>query len=177
MARVLLISEDFLRKHIDISDSIISKTAITAIEDAQNFYLSAVIGDKFLKELLREVELDVLTPVNKLLLDTYICPFLMYQSAALLASKVNYKVGNKGVVSNDGVTSPKQIADYYERQTGVALRRLTEYLSRHYNDYKEWLNYNNDTGIKPHLSASDSTSIYLGCDYDMKYPVDPGWRR
>lgn len=176
MNRVLLISEQFLRENFDISDSISSKTAVTAIKEAQDFYLASVIGDKFIKELYYEVENHVLTDVNKYFLDTYIQPFLGAQTVQIITSKISFKVGNQGVTKSQDATDPKQLVDYYTNLTGIALRRLTDYLAHHYGDYAQWLN--GFEGIKPHVSASTETNIYLGgTTLIKKYPVDTGWRR
>lgn len=172
--RVLFVSEQYLRDHADISESINSKSIITAIEEAQSFYLSAVIGDKFLNKLYEEVTTGTFLPNHKNLLDTYIQPFVYAQAMAVLVSKIPFRVGNAGV-TKDSNSDNKRLVDYYTNLTGLSLRRLTEHLCRHLSLYTEWLS--NVEGIKPHLSASDSTSIFLGTQYKTKYPVDKGWRR
>lgn len=176
MSRVLFVNEQYIRDRYDVSDSLSSKSVITAIYEAQDFYLSAVIGDKFLVELYKEVADGTLTVDNKYLLDNYIQPLVGVQAVEILVRKINYKVGNAGVETvGDKNVSSKPIVDYYGNLVGVALRRLTEYLSRHYAKYHEWLN--TVEGIKPHLSASEETSIYLGGTVVWDGMVDPGWRR
>lgn len=172
MSRILIISEQYLRDHVDISDSINSKSVITAIEEAQSFYLASVIGDKFLLELYSEIKQETLTTDNKYLVDTYIQPFLAAQAASVLANKINFRIGNLGVVKSEASTSPKQIVDYYTNLTGIALRRLTDYLCKHYSKYHQYLD--GVEGIRAHLSASDETSIYLGGEVKVNYPVDWG---
>lgn len=175
MERILFITETLFRETVDVSDSINSKSVQTAIAEAQDFYLSAVIGDKFLAELYLEVKNKTLTPVNKLLLNTYIQPVIIYQAAAILAAKANFKIGNLGIVKNEGTVDPKSVVDFYNQQTGMHLRRLTDYLSKHYSDYHQWLN--GVDGIKAHLNATDQTSIFLGGTRKLNYPKAPKWDR
>lgn len=173
--RVLLISEEFFRDNYDVSDSLNSKSVITAIYEAQGFYLATVIGDKFLNELYTEVSSGTLTADNKYLLDNYIQYFLGAQAAYILASKISYKIGNAGVQSGEKVVDAKKIAEYYDKLAGIGLRRLTDYLCKHYSKYTQWLN--GVEGIKPHMSASEQTSIFLGVPYKTKLPIDEGYRR
>lgn len=175
MNRVLLISESHLRDSVDVSDSISSKTVITAIKEAQDFYLASVIGDKLVNEIYNEVSSESIIEKIKVLLDSYIQPFLTAQTAEILASKISYKIGNLGVTKSQDATDPKHIIDYYKNLTGIALRRLTDYISHHYGDYAQWLN--GFEGIKPHLSSSVETNLYIGTALKYKYPVDLGHKR
>lgn len=174
--RVLLINEKYLRDNFDVSESLNSKSVIAAIYESQIFHLASVIGDKFYNELVREVEENDFTEVNKAFLDTYVQPFLGAQSMAVLSSKISYKVGNEGVTKSDRATDGKQIVDYYNNLTGIALRRMTDHLGRHYGLYSTWLN--GFEGIKPHIDSSVDTGIFLGGGFKCgKYPIDKGWRR
>lgn len=173
--KVLLISEKDIRNNYDVSESINSKSVISAIWETQTFNLASVIGDKFTNELLHEVETQEFVEVNKYLLDNYVQPFLGAQTMATLVSKLPYKVGNEGVVKSDKNADNKSMKDYYDNLAGIALRRLTDYVSRHYGQYSTWLN--TFEGIKPHVDASVDTGIFLGGSFKCAYPVDKGWRR
>lgn len=172
MSRVNLISEQYLRDNFEVSDSIQSKSVITAVQEAQTFHLASVIGDKFLNEFYNEVENHTLTDVNKNLLDTFIKPFLGAQVMAILTSKISFKVGNQGVTKSQEATNPKQLVDYYNNLAGIALRRLTDHLCQHYALYQQWLD--GVEGIRRHIDASVDTGIWLGRQLHSKYPVDYG---
>lgn len=175
MSRVLLISETYFRSHVDVSESILSKTVITAIEDTQSMELANIIGDKLLFQLYHEVETDSLTDANRLLLDRYIQPFLVAQTASKMVNKINYKIGNLGTINNDKTVYPKEIGDYYANLAGASLERLTSFMAHHFADYSQYLN--GVEGFKSHLDASEDTGIFLGMDRPIKYPVDTGYRR
>lgn len=175
--RVLLISEQYMRDHTDFSESINSKSMITAIEEAQSFYLASVVGDRYYEHLCEKVKNNswVANDKDKYLLDKYIQPYLYAQASAVLVEKIQFRVGNAGVTKDSASTDTKKLVDYYNNLTGISLKRMTDYLCKHLQDYQPY--FNNVEGIKPHLSASDQTSIFLGNSPRYKYPVDEGWRR
>lgn len=177
MSRVLLLSEDDFRRNIEVSESLNSQSIISSIDECQSFHLATVIGDKFLKEIKSEISTGVFVQSVKELLDEYIQPFLLYQSAAILSRKINYRIGNIGVVKDQAAVDPHEIATYYEGQAGQYLNRLCIHLSKNYSTYSQWLT--TIDGIKAHLDAYEDTGIFTGHSHKVNTHIgyDPGWRR
>lgn len=177
MNRILLISESYFRDRVYVSDSLNSKLITTTIQEVQDMNLASVIGDPLLNELYSQVEFRNLSPSNKELLDLYIQPLLLYESAAALMIKSNIHVSNHGnVKSSDSVDATPQI-DYYKNQAGIALERLTKYLCKNMSSFP-LLSGSCLDGIQAHINSTLDTSIYLGSPASsFGFPVDPGYRR
>lgn len=175
MSRILLISESYFRDRIYVSDSINSKLVTTSIQEVQDFALATIIGDRLLHELYTQVEAGTLTELNKTLLDTYIQPLLLYKTAESVIIKSPTHISNNGnTQSAENADAHKQF-DYYRNQGGIALERLTKYLTKNYSKYP-LLSGSVLDGIRAHVNASLETSIYLGGSRKgiKGLPVDPG---
>ena len=102
MNNILLISEDLLKSETIVNDNINSQSITPSILIAQEIGLQQVIGTKLYKKILSLVDGDTINDdvnVNyKILLDTYIRPYLVNKSISDLVYNLTFKIRQIGAV-------------------------------------------------------------------------------
>lgn len=135
--KVLFITEEDLKTELSIDNNTSGKYLRQAIAAAQDIELASVLGDTFYRKLQNDIITDNLDDDTTALLDDYIRPFLVYQSASELVVPLTYKMANLGVFrANTDYTqsSTKQevdyLKDYYSNKANVYKARLQEYIKK-----------------------------------------------
>jgi len=165
---VLLISEDFLKNNTTLDWNLSGKYLLSAVKAAQDIELRSIIGRCLLEVLQQKVfdkEIDKIENLDyKDLLDTYIMPFLCYQSVSETIIPVSYKISNFGLMNSsdekDYAVDNREInlvRQYYTDKANVYKRRLQNYLCKNKSKYPEL-----DDCCEINLYASDSCGIWLG---------------
>ena len=167
MTRVLLISEDYIKTESILNDNCYGKFLLPAIREAQDIYLSQIIGQNLLDELYFRVLNNQISGDYKTLLEDYIQPFLLYQVQSNIVPTLNVKLANIGTVltqdehivnlSKTDVDNLKQNIQY---RADFYCRRLQEYLlqNREIFDLDDCMCGN----IKANLESAASTGLWLG---------------
>lgn len=177
--KVLLISEQTLKKYTLINDNVDGMYILPAIQSAQDIDLDTIIGPVLNNKLQQLVKnSDIVQPKYekyKVLLDEYVTPYLCWQVMTNIQIAVNFKLSNSGVIENYDerknrldYTHSKALSDQYQKYANAYATKLKNYLctnSNQYPEYHQTLNHEGEEG--PRLC-----SIYLGdddcCDYKYK---------
>lgn len=145
--KVLLISEQTLKKYTLINDNVDGAYILPAITMSQDLELDNLIGSVLNNKLQDLVRTGAITGATdyKLLLDEYITPYLAWQSMAAIQTFVNYKLSNSGVISNEDerkakldYNNAKSLQTQYERYASSYADKITNYLLRNTTKYPEY---------------------------------------
>lgn len=177
--KVLLISEQTLKKYTLINDNVDGMYILPAIQSAQDIDLDTIIGPVLNNKLQQLVKnSDIVQPKYekyKVLLDEYVTPYLCWQVMTNIQIAVNFKLSNSGVVENYDerknrldYTHSKALSDQYQKYANAYATKLKNYLCSNSNQYPEYHQTLNHEGEEsPRLC-----SIYLEdddcCDYKYK---------
>ena len=170
MARVLLISEQTLKKNSVVNNNVDGMYILPAIEYAQDAGLQPLLGTKLYNKLMSLVENgDIMTSSDyKFLLDEYITPYLINKVTADIQIPLAFKLRNQGVVQNTSentyVPSLKDmqyVAQSYENKANFYGNRLSDYLKANRSKYPEYCSIDSCADM-PSDSGAYKTGIYLG---------------
>lgn len=168
---IYLISEEILKSEGLIDDNMWGGYLKPAIQLAQDKGLQPLIGGVLYDKMCNLVaDGGIRLPENakyKFLLDEYIIPYLMFQTLAEVSVPISWKFKNQGVVeANTDYTTRPSMKDFqyiiqkYENDAVFYGNRLTDYLSAHCSDYKE---YHKHIAGKMSANKKDyKTGLYLG---------------
>ena len=170
MARVLLISEQTLKKNSVVNNNVDGMYILPAIEYAQDAGLQPLLGTKLYNKLMSLVEDgSIVTSTDyKFLLDEYIAPYLINKVTADIQIPLAFKLRNQGVVQNTSentyVPSLKDmqyVAQSYENKANFYGNRLSDYLRANRSKYPEYCSIDSCADM-PSDSGAYKTGIYLG---------------
>lgn len=179
MKKVLLISEETLKKYTLINDNIDGMYILPAIQSAQDIDLDTIIGPVLNKKLQSLVANNDILEAKygdyKLLLDEYITPYLCWQVMTSIQIALDYKFTNSGMIDNYDerknrldYTKSKALSDQYQKYANSYALKLKDYLCSNSGKYPEYHQTENHRGEEsPRLC-----SIFLEdddcCDYRYK---------
>lgn len=170
MAKVLLVSEQTLKKNSVINNNVDGMYLLPAIEYAQDAGLQPIIGTKLYNKLMDLVEDGSITGATdyKNLLDEYVTPYLINKVTADVQIPLVYKVRNQGVVQQTGentyVPSLKDlqyVIQNYENKANFYSNRLSDYLKANRSKYPEYCSVDSCADMHSNKNAYN-TGIYLG---------------
>lgn len=168
MAEVLLTSESFVKSVTSISDNVFGNYLLPSIREAQETSLRGVLGDS-LTDRLKEVVSSPETSEKKYLdLIDKLQYFLAYSTIVKLIPKVQFKIGNAGVVktTDENIQTAtsgeiEKMIFSYQSQADSECRKLQRWLLNNYSDYPE-LSENDCRSIKANLTSAASCGLWLG---------------
>lgn len=171
MITQLLTSEDYIKSHLPIPDTLEGKYLQPAIREAQEFRLEAVLGTALLEKLQSLIIAgtigDAANADYKLLLDKHCQPVLAYEAVANVIPTVSFKVTNAGLVQTSdenvqpqGIDNVARMQQRYTDKADELTRRMQSYLRRNRSKYPE-LNASGQS-VKPNLGSAASCGIWLG---------------
>lgn len=170
MARVLLISENTLKKNSVINNNVDSMYILPAIEYAQDAGLQPLLGTVLYNKVMDLVEDGSISGETsyKYLLDEYITPYLINKVTADIQIPIAYKLRNQGVVQstsdNTYVPSLKDlqyVVQNYENKATFYANRLSDYLIANHTTFQEYCKINSVADMHSNKD-SYKTGIYLG---------------
>ena len=98
--QVLFISEEKLKSFCSqINQNVNPQDLLPSVINAQQIYLTNLIGSTFYKALELQVRTGTLSVANKYFLDEYVSPMLCNYSLMLALPWLKYKITNKSVLS------------------------------------------------------------------------------
>jgi hypothetical protein len=168
MAEVLLTSESFVKSVTSISENVFGNYLLPSIREAQETSLRGVLGDS-LTDRLKEVVSSPETSEKKYLdLIDKLQYFLAYSTIVKLIPKVQFKIGNAGVIktTDENIQTAtfseiEKMIFNYQNQADVECRKLQQWLLKNYSDYPE-LSENDCRSIKANLTSAASCGLWLG---------------
>ena len=168
MAEVLLTSESFVKSVTSISENVFVRYLLPSIREAQETSLRSVLGDSLtdrLKEIVggkEKAEKKYLDLIDKL---QY---YLAYSSIVELIPKVQFKIGNAGVVktTDENIQTAtfremEKMIFFYQSKADSECHKLQQFLLRNYSDYPE-LSANDCRSIRANLTSAASCGLWLG---------------
>lgn len=170
MAKVLLVSEQTLKKNSVVNNNVDGMYLLPAIEFAQDAGLQPIIGTKLYNRLMDMVEDGTIgnNEDYKCLLDEYITPFLLNKVTAEIQIPLAFKLRNQGVVQQTGentyVPSLKDlqyVIQNYENKANFYSNRLSDYLKANRKKYPEYCSVDSSADMPSNKNAYN-TGIYLG---------------
>lgn len=176
MDKVLLISEEKIKKYTLVNDNVDGQYLQVAIQSAQEIDLNNLIGPVLYEKIINDIKMDTLTAPYKLLVDEYITPYLCWQVMSTIQVATNYKLTNSGTIQNND--DKKSAVEY---NNGRALcEQFAKYANAYATKMKNFLQCNASTypeyrQCKNYEWAEDTPlcSIFLedipSRKYDYKY--------
>ena len=170
MAKVLLVSEQTLKKNSVVNNNVDGMYLLPAIEFAQAAGLQPIIGTKLYNRLMDMVEDGTIGNNNdyKYLLDEYVTPYLINKVTADIQIPLAFKLRNQGVVQQTGentyVPSLKDmqyVTQNYENKANFYSNRLSDYLKANRKKYPEYCSVDSSADMPSNKNAYN-TGIYLG---------------
>lgn len=167
---ILLINEDYIKANSVIDNNLSGKYLQQAILDAQNIHLEQILGTKLLVKIESLVQNGEIfkEPNYKLLLDSYITDYLLYQVLSSIIIPVSYKIANAGLVTtsddklnNVDINSLNLLKSDYTNKANVYKARLQNYLLANRDLFPELNNCSIDQE-RPNLYSSSDCGIWLG---------------
>ena len=167
MTKILLISEELFKEETPVSDNLYGKYLMPAIRESQDIYLSQILGENLLDEIYYRVLNNQISGDYKTLLDSYIQPYLIYQTQVNLVPIMNVKLANIGsVIANDEhiVTLSKSDIDNFAQNVQYKAdwyaRRMQEFLLSKRTELG--LEDCDCDKIKANLDSAASIGIWVG---------------
>lgn len=168
MAEVLLTSESFVKSVTSISENVFGNYLLPSIREAQETSLRGVLGDS-LTDRLKEVVGGPETSEKKYLdLIDKLQYFLAYSTIVKLIPKVQFKIGNAGVIktTDENIQTAtfseiEKMIFNYQNQADAECRKLQQWLLKNHSDYPE-LSENDCRSIKANLTSAASCGLWLG---------------
>lgn len=168
MAEVLLTSESFVKSVTSISENVFGNYLLPSIREAQETSLRGVLGDS-LTDRLKEVVSSPETSEKKYLdLIDKLQYFLAYSTIVKLIPKVQFKIGNAGVIktTDENIQTAtfseiEKTIFNYQNQADVECRKIQQWLLKNYSDYPE-LSENDCRSIRANLTSAASCGLWLG---------------
>ena len=168
MAEVLLTSESFVKSVTSISENVFGRYLLPSIREAQETSLRSVLGDSLTDRLKEAVSSPEKAEKKYMDLIDRLQYFLAYSSIVELIPKVQFKIGNAGVVK----TTDEQIQTatfseiekmifFYQSKADAECYKLQQFLLRNYLDYPE-LSENDCRSIRANLTSAASCGLWLG---------------
>ena len=178
MTKVLLISEDYIKTNSNLNDNFYGKNLLPAITEAQDIGLQTVVGECLYKKILNLVSGGTIKNVENVaykdLLDEHIRPYLLYLVLSNCVLTANVKMANIGTVltNDEHIVNLSQkdvelLRNNYEDKSDFYCKRLQNFLLNNYDAYPELeeCKCNCSYTIKPNLTSSESSGIWLGGIY------------
>lgn len=168
MAKVLIISEQFIKDNSVINENVDVKLLRATIWDCQRDYIKPLLGTDLYNKVLADINSDSLTGDYLTLVNDYISEALlkwvMFESVPTLL----YKYRNKAVSTQDSDNSQpisykamQEEMNRWKDKAEIRSEDVTRYLCVNSDSFPEYTDNNDDDDITPN-GRNFTTSIYLG---------------
>lgn len=172
---VLLVSEDYVKTHSEISNNLYGQYLLPAIRSAQDMGLQPIIGERLYDKIISIVGDGSITASTntyyKELLDDKIQPYLLEKIIADLIPIVSTKIANLGNVVTYTEKYEKivtlneseiiRLSNYHTEKADFYARRMQEYLINNFEHFPE-LKEDELFQINANLDSAASTGLWLG---------------
>lgn len=165
--KVTFISEEYLKNNSIVNDNVSMSLIRPNIILAQDMHIQTIIGQKMYEELQTQVKGQSLTPENKLLLEEYVQPAVLWGTLAESTISLLFKITNKNIsTKSDGNNNAisKSEADLlksdFKQKMGWYLARLDEFICHNHQDYPTFKESMYPDVVPNHRPYNNN--IYLG---------------
>ena len=173
MAKVLFISEDYVKRNSTVDENVDAKLIYSAIQDAQDIQIHELLGTDLYVKLKADVEdfIENATPIPAdydTLLEAYVKPALLKWTEFEMKYMNHYKIRNSGsmIRTSDNSTAAnftevKYLMDKESYKAQFYSDILVNYLCGNTDLYPEYCS-NDDAGDISALDTGFKSSIFLG---------------
>lgn len=171
MARILLISEDFIKDNSEIDENVDMKLLNPTIWRVQIQYIQNMLGTKLYNKILSDIDADTLTGDYLTLVDDYcadcLLNYVMYEVQVPLLYKFRDKNVSKKSSDNALPIDFKEhryLKEFYKDKAEFFAKRIFTYLCENEELFPEYNTEDQFDEVRP--QDGDSTvSVYLGGHY------------
>lgn len=167
MARVLIVTEKYLKENSVINDNTDMKVITPTIFSVQDLKIENILGSDLFNEICTQIDTDTVSAANQTLLDNYILPCLVNHVLCNLTPVLKYRYMNKGVMIKSSETSSptdlKEIGfmmDLWRNQAEEYSERATKFLCDNITTYPLYVANPNYSDIKPN-TTNYTSGLYL----------------
>jgi len=174
-SNVLLVSENKLKNFTDIDPNVTSSVLLPFISVVQQTKLEYLIGGRYYRELLNQVQNNNLTTINNNFLIYFCQPMLIWHAYRECLPSVFMRIKNNGIVQGSEQTvTMKEMEWMYNRADDRAQffeQRLLDELIFNSNNYPLVYSWTTNDGLQPHLGKNYSMNLHIpnGGRYGTQY--------
>ena len=168
MAKILMISEQFIKDNSTINENVDVKLIRSTIWDCQRDYIKPILGTDLYNKVINDIDTDSLTGDYKTLVDDYISESLLKWVMMESVPTMLYKYRNKAVSTQDSdnsqpisYTAMQQEMNRWRDKAEVRSQDITRYLCANDDKFPEYCDNDDLDDIQPN-GNNYTTSIYLG---------------
>lgn len=135
MARVLFITENFVKENSPVNGNVDDKYIRSTIDICQRMYILPILGTALYDEITTEISANSVSADNVTLLEDYIQDALLYYTLSEAISLMVYKMENKSIVKKNSDNSTPidsyevaALRDSFRDKAEFFANRATKYL-------------------------------------------------
>ncbi len=168
MARVLFITEDYIKTNSTIDDNCDAQTLMIITYDAQELYIEPLLGSRLYNKLKADIVASTLTGDYLTLMNDYVVPTLLkwiihdyvpMSSARLRSVGATKKSGEFG--QSMDMKNLTFIMNMAENKANLIGMKMIDYLACNVDLFPEYCT-NDEGGELDPINSATSTGIYLG---------------
>lgn len=168
MAKILIISENFIKDNSTIDENVDVKLIRSTIWDCQRDYIKPLLGTDLYNKVIADITSDSLTGNYKILVDNYISEALLKWVMMESVPTMLYKYRNKSVGTHDSDNGQpisyqvmQQEMNRWRDKAELRSQDVTRYLCANEDLYPEFTSNADEDDLHPN-NNNFTTSIYLG---------------
>jgi len=181
MAKVLFITENFIKENSPIDENVDVKFLRSTIYDAQRDYIKPILGSDLYDKIESDISGSTLTGDYLTLVNDYVSESLLKWVIFELTDVLLYKYRNKNVSKQDSenaqpvnYTEHRYLMDRWKEKAERRSQDTTDYLCANIDLFPEYTSNSDIDDIFPN-KGNFTTSIYLGNDTTRQEDCDKKW--
>lgn len=162
---ILLISENKLKNFTDIDANVSTAVLLPFISVVQQTKLEYIIGGRYYRQLLSEVQNNNLTNVNSNFLIYFVQPLLIWAAYAECLPSVFMRIKNNGIVNGAENTVSIRDMEFLQKRADDRSQffeqRLIQEIVFNSADYPLVFQWTSNQGLRPHLGKNYFSGVHL----------------
>ncbi len=168
MARVLFVTEDYIKTNSVIDDEISAQVLMVVAFDSQEMYIEPLLGSRLYNKVKADVTASTLTGDYLTLMTDYIVPTLLKFIEKEIIPINSLRIRNVGATTKSGefgqsatIKNMEFIMNLAQNKADLIAMKMVDYLKCNTDNFPEYCD--NDEGGEIHpLNSATKTGIYLG---------------
>lgn len=168
MARILFISEDFIKDNSEIDENVDMKLINPTIWRCQIQYIQNILGTKLYNKIVSDIDGDTLTGNYLTLVNDYCADCLLNYVMFEVQVPLLYKMRDKNVSKKNSDNSQpidfkehRYLKDFYQDKAEFFARRIAKYLCENEELFPEYNTEDQIDEVRPQ-GGEATVSVYLG---------------
>ena len=178
MAKVLFISEQYIKDNSQLDENVDVKRIRATIYDAQRDYIKPILGTDLYEKIISDITGSSLTGNYQTLVNDYVAESLLKWVLFELQVVLLYEMRNKNVSTNNSensnpvdYTQHRYLMDHWKEKAERRSQDITDYLCANTDLFPEYLSNSDADDLHP-TKNQYSTNIYLGSYEERKNGYD-----